>query len=127
MNTTFFWRANATNLLSREFLELVRRHLEPGGTQFYNTTSSPEVQFTAVMVFPYAVRIDNFIAVSDAPLRFDADRWKGLMKEYRIDGVPILDPSRGEDQAFLDLIVGEAQQASNPVDSSGRKGHVLRI
>jgi hypothetical protein len=113
MNTTFFWRANTTNLLSREFLELLRSHLEPGGTHFYNTTSSPEAQFTGVSVFPYAVRIDNFIAVSDAPLRFREDHWQQTMAEYRIDGKPVLDLSRPADRAFLDSVVKVAQITSN--------------
>jgi spermidine synthase len=121
INTTFHWRANSTNLLSSEFLELVRRHLEPGGAHFYNTTSSPEVQFTAASVFPYVVRINNFVAVSDAPLRFDADHWKGIMKAYRIDGVPVLDLSRPEDQAFLDTVVSDAQFASDPASLSAKK------
>src|ERR1700722_12217137 len=30
MNTTFNWRANTTNLLSAEFLNLLRQHLNPG-------------------------------------------------------------------------------------------------
>lgn len=113
MNTTFFWRANSTNLLSREFLELVRRHLEPGGAHFYNTTGSPEAQFTAVSVFPYAVRISNFIAVSDAPLRFHSDRWQGLMRDYRIDGTSLLDLSRANDRVFLDAVSHDAQLVSS--------------
>jgi hypothetical protein len=121
INTTFFWRANATNLLSREFLELVQRHLEPGGTHFYNTTSSPEAQFTAVSVFPYAVRISNFIAASGDPLRFDADHWKRVMKAYRINGAPVLDLSRHDDQRFLDTIVSDAQLASSSTNPTGEK------
>jgi spermidine synthase len=55
-NTTWNFRANATNLLSVEFLELVRPHLNPGGSFFYNTTDSPRVQRTACSVFPYGAR-----------------------------------------------------------------------
>ena len=39
-NTTWHFRANVTNLLSTEFLELVRPHLNPGGIFFYNTTDA---------------------------------------------------------------------------------------
>ncbi|MDD3372000.1 MAG: methyltransferase domain-containing protein, partial [Alphaproteobacteria bacterium] len=45
-NTTYNFRSNATNLLSVEFLELVKKHLNPGGTFFYNTTDSARVQRT---------------------------------------------------------------------------------
>jgi spermidine synthase len=34
MNTTFHWRSNASNLLSSEFLQLIREHLNPGGCSF---------------------------------------------------------------------------------------------
>lgn len=111
MNTTFYWRANATNLLSRQFLELARRHLEPGGTLFYNTTWSPEALFTAASVFPYAVRILDFIAVSDSPLRFDEEHWRKTMTAYRINGAPVIDLSRQADQAFLDKIATDAQRS----------------
>jgi hypothetical protein len=125
INTTFFWRANATNLLSREFLELARRHMEPGAAHFYNTTWSGDVQFTAASVFPYAVRIANFIAVSDGPLRFHADHWKEMMKAYRIDGVPLLDPSQPEDdQVFLEKVVNDAQLAENsPISLANRSAY----
>src|SRR5476649_179179 len=39
-NTTWHFRASVTNLLSVEFLDLGRLHLNPGGIFFYNTTSS---------------------------------------------------------------------------------------
>jgi hypothetical protein len=117
MNTTFSWRANATNLLSREFLELMRRHMEPGATHYYNTTWSPETQFTAVSVFPYAVRINSFIAVSDAPLRFQADHWREIMQAYRIGGAPVIDLSRAEDRDYLDSLVHKAQSVSDAADA----------
>ena len=115
MNTTYFWRANATNLLSREFLELIRQHLEPGGAHFYNTTSSRDALFTAVSVFPYAVRIHHFIAVSDAPLVFHAGEWQKIMKDYRIDGRVLIDPTRRDDQDFLNDVQQLASLATtNP-------------
>ena len=97
MNTTFYWRAHASHLLSREFLELVREHLSPGGVAFYNTTGSRDVQLTGVTVFPYAVLIWNCIAVSDRPLALDWDRWRRTLREYRIDGIPIFQLDRQED------------------------------
>src|SRR5581483_9317962 len=113
MNTTFFWRSNATNLLSREFLELVRTHLEPGGAHMFNTTLSPTVQHTAVAVYPYAVRIGSCIAVSDAPLRFHEQRWREEMTAMRIDGKPVIDLSRASDREYLESVVAAAQ---NPID-----------
>ncbi len=72
MNTTLHWRAGATNLLSREFLELVRRHLAPGGVLYFNTTMSSDVIHTGVQLFASSVLVYNTLAVSDAP--FDLRR-----------------------------------------------------
>jgi spermidine synthase len=46
MNTTFNWRANTTNLLSTEFMDLLRTHMKQGGIAYYNTTSSRDVLAT---------------------------------------------------------------------------------
>jgi len=93
MNMTWHWRAHATNLLSREFFELVRRHLSPGGLFFFNTTSSFDACKTALVAFPHTLRVANFIAGSDAPLAIAPDAWKALLESYRIDGRPVLDPT----------------------------------
>jgi spermidine synthase len=67
MNATFRWRANASNLLSTEFLGLIRKHLNAGGIEYYNITWSNEVQATGASAFPYALRVAGFLAVSDRP------------------------------------------------------------
>ncbi len=51
-NSTYHWRSGATNLLSRDFLELARNHLNPGGVHYYNTTQSLDVLLTGATVFP---------------------------------------------------------------------------
>jgi len=89
MNTTFPWRAQATNLFSIEFLELVRAHLNPGGIVFYNSLNTPEVQKTATIAFPYVMRIRNCIAASESPIHIDKARWVALLSNQKIDGVPV--------------------------------------
>ena len=74
-NTSFHWRAQVSNLLSTEFLELIRSHLNPGGIHYYNTTFSEEVLATGATVFPYSLRLGSFLAVSDSPLSLDKARW----------------------------------------------------
>ena len=91
MNTTFHWRAQASNLLSVEFLTLVRRHLMPGGVLYYNTTGSGEALLTGATVFPYSIRVANFLAVSDSPIRVDRNRWEERLTAYRIDDRPVFD------------------------------------
>jgi len=105
MNTTFNWRANVSNLLSVNFLELIRAHLKAGGVEYYNTTSSGEVQLTGVTVFPYALRIASFLAVSDSPIVFDSEQLKSTLMAYRIDGHPVFDLSKSTDRAALEQIV----------------------
>ncbi len=101
MNTTFHWRANVTNLLSVEFLQLVRQHFKAGGILYYNTTLSPEVQLTGATVFPYLVRVWTFVAVSDSPILIDKQRWLDTMQRYSIDGRPVLDPANAKQNAAL--------------------------
>lgn len=94
-NTTWHHRANATNLLSEEFLQLVRTHLLPGGVFFYNTTDSIRVQRTGCQIFPYGVRFTNHMIVSDTPLDWSTGRWRGVIERYRIDDRPVLPPNEG--------------------------------
>jgi spermidine synthase len=105
MNTTFSWREHTTNLLSVEFLQLARQHLLPGGILYYNTTGSEEAQLTGVTVFPYGLRVGNFLAVSDSPLTLDAARLRKTLLEYRIDGRLVLDPAAPADARRLDEMI----------------------
>jgi SAM-dependent methyltransferase len=105
MNTTFNWRSNVSNLLSVEFLELIRQHLKPGGVHLYNTTGSPEVLATGLRVFPYGMRLANFAVVSDSPLQLDAQRWRDVLVNYKIDGALVFDLSRSSDSQRLEEVV----------------------
>jgi spermidine synthase len=95
-NTTQHWRGEATNLLSREYLELVRARLAPGGLFWFNSTWSKSAQRTAATVFPHAVRLHSFVGVSDAPIVPDASRWRDALLAWRIDGKRVLDTGRPE-------------------------------
>jgi spermidine synthase len=114
-NTSFHFRANATNVLSVEFLELVRRHLKPGGTFFYNTTDSERVQRTGCAVFPYGYRMFNHMLVSDAPIELDAQRWRRILFSERIDGRPLLDASNPRDLAIWDHLAALPERTDAPL------------
>jgi spermidine synthase len=105
MNTTHHWRANSSNLLSVEFLQLIRQHLNPGGVHFYNTTGSDEVMATGVRVFPFGMRLVNFMVVSDTALQLDAQRWRDVLLQYRIDGKPVFDMSQEHDRRRLNEVL----------------------
>lgn len=106
MNTTFHWRAHSSSLLSAEFLQLMRQHLNPGGAALYNTTWSPEVQRTACEVYPHVVRIINNVWVSDSPLIPSKKRWRESLLAYRIEGRPVLDANNPWHNQRLDEILG---------------------
>jgi len=114
MNTSFNWRANMTNLLSREFLGLLRAHLNPGGVAYYNTTWSEDVMATGADAFPYALRISNFVAVSDSPLSLDKNRLRAALANYRIDGQPVFDLLDPRGRARLEEVVSMADGMDAP-------------
>ncbi len=90
-NTTFYWRDHASNLLSTDFLEIIRKHLAPGGVFYYNTTGSDDVLATGLHVFPYGLRVVNCLAVSDSPLQMNLERWMTMLQQYKIDSQPVFD------------------------------------
>jgi len=67
-NTTYHWRANAGNLLSREYFSEVKDHLNPSGIVLVNTTGSFDVLATLQAVFGYAYCYFNFGYAADVPL-----------------------------------------------------------
>lgn len=118
MNTTWNWRGHSTNLLSVEFLDLVRAHLAPGGLFYYNSTSSDDVKKTAATVFPHALRVYNFMAVSDSPFTFDKERWRTTLTTMKIDGRPILEQNE-HGRAVLDDLLAFADTVNAPPIGEG--------
>jgi spermidine synthase len=108
MNTSQHWLAHTSNLLSVEFLQLIRPHLKPGGIHYYNTTFSSEALLTGATVFPYALRVGNFLAVSDSPIVFDKDRWNAALTSYSIEGQPVFDLSKPAHRIALERVLGLA-------------------
>ncbi len=114
MNTSFHWRANNTNLLSTEFLRLARAHMSTGGILYYNTTWSDRVLATGASEFPYALRVSNFLAVSDSPFTLDKNRWKNILDRYRIDGRTVFDPKDPAAQAAEAQLLHLADELDSP-------------
>jgi spermidine synthase len=105
-NTTWYYRPNVTNLLSREYLALIAAHLREGGIIMYNTTGSLRVQRTACTVYS-GVRVFNTMVVSPAPMSLDSDRLRQTLGDYRINGRPVLDTADPRQQAQIEKIVSD--------------------
>jgi len=102
-NTIVYWRAHASNLLSREYLELTRNQLTPGGMLFYNTTASSAAQKTATDVFPHVLRYENMMICSDDAVIVDLDKINSLLDDWAIDGEKVLPPAmRAADLRLFD-------------------------
>ncbi|MGA8617870.1 MAG: fused MFS/spermidine synthase [Candidatus Sulfotelmatobacter sp.] len=126
MNTSFYWRNHSSNLLSVEFLQIARKHLEPSGVLFYNATGSDDVLATASTVYPYVLRFLNCVAVSDSPLIFDRDRWRAVLLSYVIDGKHVVDASDPKQLHKLDDIVGIPQDPTGRSSNSFENNDQLR-
>lgn len=106
MNTTHHWREFASALLSREFLAEIKAHLNPAGIAFWNCTESPRAARTGMEVFTHTMMVMNHCLASNAPLEPDANRWKKILAEYRIDGQPAV--AAGQLDGVVDFIQQEA-------------------
>jgi spermidine synthase len=119
-NTTWHFRANISNLLSGEFLAMVRDHLDAGGVFFYNTTDSSRVQRTACLAFADGARFTNHMVASMTPIAWDFARWRRVLESYRIDGVRQFDPAIDADAAFLDGLVALRENFTSSAPSAER-------
>ena len=114
MNMSFHWRANSTNLLSQEFVQLIRGHLNPRGLYFFNTTDSADAQLTASSAFANAIRISNFIAVSDSPIRLDKTLLTQYLLDFQIDGRHVIsNPALRESREQLERLSSEIDRVES--------------
>ncbi|WP_441365638.1 fused MFS/spermidine synthase [Acinetobacter lwoffii] len=67
MNTTWNWRAYTSNLLSQDFIGLIKQRLVPDGIVFYNSTRSMNVYPTAQQVFPWVYQYKFMVLAAEQP------------------------------------------------------------
>ena len=113
MNTTYYWREFASALLSKEFLELVKAHLNPGGLVMWNCTGSPRALRTGMEVFPCTLMVLNNCVGSLTPLLPNRERWVQTLRDYRIDGQPVFDLTNSEGRQDLDKVVAFLDAGTN--------------
>jgi len=69
MNTTWHWRAYASNLLSQDFITLVKNTVKDDGYIFYNSTQSADAFYTAKQVLPYVYQYKFMVLASKNPIQ----------------------------------------------------------
>jgi predicted membrane-bound spermidine synthase len=121
-NSTYFWRDHSSGLLSVEYFELAHKHLDPGGLYYFNTTESAETMATALHIFPYALRVINFLAVSDSPIQIDTLHWIETLRKYKIDNRYLFDPADPIAQQTLTEYVRFANSINQPPVQVGMEG-----
>lgn len=109
MNTSYHWRSMATNLLSDEFLRLMKAHLNPGGVIYYNTTSADDAYFTAAKVFNHVIQYGNFVGAGDNPFAMTPSQKKEALLGFRLNGESIFEKNAAmkavlEELANADLV-----------------------
>jgi len=100
-NTSYHWRDHSSQVLSTEFLQIVKQHLLPGGIYYYNATESPDVFVTALHEFKYGLRVITFVMVSDSPIVPNKDHWFSVLEQYQIDGKKMFNPTTQRGQLVL--------------------------
>jgi spermidine synthase len=121
-NNTYFWRDHSSGLISVEYFELAHKHVNPGGIYYFNTTESAEAIGTALHVFPYGLRVINFLAVSDSPMQINTSRWVDILRQYRIDNRALFDPADAAGQETLAEYVRFANSINLPPVQLGLEG-----
>lgn len=115
MNTTYHWRAYLSNLLSQEFLNLIKQRMNEHALFAYNTTSSLDAFKTATTVFPHAYLYRNFVIAADFDWRKKllAPLAEKKLLALSLDGKPLF--PRGKEKiarAFLALSVVTIENAA---------------
>lgn len=118
-NSSFFWRDHSSALLSMEFLELAKSHLNPGGIYYFNTTDSAEAIATAIHVFSYGLRVINCLVASDSPIRIDTPHWIEILRQYKIDNHYLFDPADPVAQQTLAEYLRFASSVNQPPTAMG--------
>ncbi len=127
MNTTYHWRSYSSNLLSREFLQLLQKHMNKGAVITYNATGSIDVLKTAGEVFAYSFRYVNFVLASDWDLRkLTAADGRRNMLGIKKDGKPLFNASNLKDREFITkTLKTPLATLEQDEEAKGRAGEVI--
>lgn len=118
-NTSYHWRDHSSQVLSTQFLQIVKQHLLPGGIYYYNSTESPDVFITGLHEFKYGMRVINFLMVSDSPIVPDKARWFSILNQYEIDRKKMFSTETSRGQLVLAAYSAFADSIHDPPRTLG--------
>jgi len=121
-NTSFHWRDHSSQVLSKEYLGIIKSHLLPGGVYYYNATESEDVYATGLHEFGYGIRVISFLAVSDSEIVLDKERWLAVLNQYTIDGKRMFDPANPRTPAVLAAYSAFVDSVKEPPRLLGLEG-----
>ncbi|HZQ96826.1 MAG TPA: hypothetical protein VFA67_17570 [Candidatus Sulfotelmatobacter sp.] len=113
-NTSFHWRDHSSQVLSTEFLQIIKQHLLPGGIYYYNATESPDVFITGLHEYKYGLRVITFLMVSDSPIVLDKNHWFSVLQQYQIDGKKVFHTDSPHGQLVLAAYNAFADSIKDP-------------
>ena len=123
MNTTFHWRAYSTILLSREFLGLLREHMNPDAVLAYNSTFSWDVFKTASVVFPEVYTFGNFVIAGEKLTLPPEEEAIARMAALTLDGRQMLETSKPEVLLKLRETIHRFEPFATVCDEKEKSGH----
>jgi spermidine synthase len=108
MNTTFHWRAYVTYLLSLEFMQLLKNHMNQEAVLAFNTTGLLDCFTTAHQVFKDVYQLSNFAVVGDAINIPDTELSLARLSALNLDGQLLFhaDQQTDKDKA-METIIGK--------------------
>lgn len=122
INAPFHWRSHTSNLLSDEFMKLLKKRLLPGGIVYINTTFSRQAARTIAINFKYTWRYRVYFIASDSPILPDRKRFRTILKDFKIDGKAVLDIKKKRDQNILNKLVNVFLNGTRKEILKGTKG-----
>jgi len=125
MNTSLYWRAYTSLLLSREFNQLAQEHLNPGGVFAYNSTFFWDAFETSRAVFSHVYAFSNLVVCSERDLDGELAHADERLAAIRIDGYQVVDPTRPEVAKKIERMVAGVRVFDPAQNSVGRDLEVI--
>ena len=125
MNTSLYWRAYTSLLLSQEFNQLVQQHLSPGGIFAYNSTFFWDAFKTSLAVFPNVYAFSNLVVCSERDLQGELIHARERLAAIRLDGTQTVDPERPEVARKIDRMIAGFHRFDPAQNPTGRLLEVI--